>query len=110
MWGFYVPAFFANHAVAAVNSFCHTPRWPGGYRRYATTDASVNRPLLALLTLGMGWHNNHHRCATPARAGFAWYEVDPTYYALRFMQACRLIHSVKAALPDDVRREGGLAA
>lgn len=109
-WGFYVPAFLANHAVAAINSLGHSPRIPGGYRRFDTPDASVNRPLLALMTLGMGWHNNHHRYAVPARAGFAWYELDPVYYVLRLLEACRLISGVKAAIPAEVRRDGGLPA
>ncbi len=109
LWGFYVPAFLVNHATAAVNTLCHLRRIPGGYRRYDTADASVNRPLLALLTLGMGWHNNHHRCATPARAGFAWYEIDASYGVLRLLQALRVICDVKSAVPAEVRREGRIS-
>jgi stearoyl-CoA desaturase (delta-9 desaturase) len=106
LWGFYVPAFLANHAIAAVNTLGHSPRIFGGYRRYDTRDTSVNRPLLALATLGMGWHNNHHRCATAARAGFAWYEFDATYYVLCLLQALRLIRDLKGKVPREVLREG----
>lgn len=108
VWGFYAPCLLVVHATSLVNTLGHLPAIPGGYRRYATRDHSSNRPLIAVLTLGAGWHNNHHRYAAPARAGFAWYEYDPTYYVLRLLQALRVIHDVKSSLPPDVRREGGL--
>jgi stearoyl-CoA desaturase (delta-9 desaturase) len=53
-----------------------------GSRRYETTDASRNNPWLALLTMGEGWHNNHHRYMNSARQGFFWWEVDASYYVL----------------------------
>jgi stearoyl-CoA desaturase (Delta-9 desaturase) len=108
LWGFYVPACLANYATAAVNAFGHSTRVPGWYRRFATPDQSVNRPLLALITFGMGWHNNHHRYAAPARAGFAWYEVDVAYALLRVLLAIRLIREMKMEIPEDVLRDGHL--
>jgi stearoyl-CoA desaturase (delta-9 desaturase) len=108
LWGFYVPTCLVLHATSMINTFAHMPGLPGGYRRYQVPDNSVNRPLLAVLTLGGGFHNNHHRYAASARAGFAWYEIDLTYYALRAMQAVGLIRDVKSTLPDDVLVEGGL--
>lgn len=108
MWGFYVPSFLQVHAIASVNALCHLPGVPGGYRRFETDDSSINRPLLALVTFGAGFHNNHHRHAAVARAGFAWYEVDVTYALLRIMQALKIIHGVKAILPDNVLDEGRL--
>lgn len=109
LWGFYVPCFLVLHATSMINTLGHMPGLPGGYRRYDVADRSVNRPTLALLTLGAGFHNNHHRFGAVARAGFAWYEVDVSYWLLRAMQALRLIRDVKAAIPDDVLVEGGLA-
>jgi stearoyl-CoA desaturase (delta-9 desaturase) len=90
-----------------VNTFAHMPDFPGGYRRYDVDDRSVNRPLLALFTLGSGFHNNHHRYAAAARAGFAWYEIDLTYHALWLLQAVGVIRELKGALPDEVLVEGG---
>jgi stearoyl-CoA desaturase (delta-9 desaturase) len=84
------------------------PELPGGYRRYDVADHSVNRPMLALLTLGAGFHNNHHRFASAARAGFAWYEIDITYGILRAMACVGMIRDVKGSIPDDVLIEGGL--
>jgi stearoyl-CoA desaturase (Delta-9 desaturase) len=56
VWGFFVSSVLSHHATFLVNSVCHL--W--GRRRYATADASRNNLLVALLTLGEGWHNNHH--------------------------------------------------
>lgn len=108
LWGFYVPCFLVLHATSMINTFAHMPAIPGGYRRYDVEDRSVNRPALALLTLGGGFHNNHHRYGAAARAGFAWYEIDITYWVLRAMEAVGLIRGVKGAIPDDILIEGGL--
>jgi stearoyl-CoA desaturase (Delta-9 desaturase) len=106
LWGFFLPVTGVLLGVALVNSTCHMPRLPGGFRRYDTADQSVNRPLLALLTLGGGWHNNHHRYAAPARAGFMWWEVDVAYYVLRVLEALRVVRAVKGRIPADVLDDG----
>src|SRR5216684_1871378 len=64
-----------------INSLSHL----FGSRRYETTDTSRNNWLLALLTLGECWHNNHHHFMASARQGFFWWEIDITYYTLKFM-------------------------
>jgi stearoyl-CoA desaturase (delta-9 desaturase) len=110
LWGFYVSGAVALHGMALVNTIGHMPSFPGAHRRYALDNQSVNRVFLALLTMGAGWHNNHHRHASSARAGFAWYEFDLTYYILVLLQRLRLVSDVKGAIPDDVLVEGGLKA
>jgi stearoyl-CoA desaturase (Delta-9 desaturase) len=110
MWGFFLPTALGVQTVSMVNSIGHFRKLPGGYRRFDTEDDSMNRPLLALLTFGGGWHNNHHRYGASARAGFAWYEIDITWYILKLMAAIGLIHDLRDRLPDDVREEGGLGA
>ncbi len=67
------------HATFSINSLAHVV----GRRRYVTGDESRNNWLLALLTMGEGWHNNHHAYQVSVRQGFRWWEFDPTYYALR---------------------------
>lgn len=106
LWGFFLPVTAVLAGVALVNSTAHLPALPGGFRRYDTRDNSVNRPVLALVTLGGGWHNNHHRHAVVARAGFAWWELDVSYYVLRMMQALGIISDVKSNVPVEVLREG----
>ena len=54
-----------------------------GSRRFETTDTSRNNWVLALLTLGEGWHNNHHAYQSSCRQGLHWWEFDPTYYLVR---------------------------
>ena len=107
-WGFLLPVVANIHVFFAINSIAHTSKVPGGYRRYRTADCSRNRPVLAVLSLGAGWHNNHHRYPVPARAGFAWYEIDITYYILRMLNALCLIHHLKSRIPGDVLEEGGI--
>ncbi len=66
------------HATFCVNSVMHV--W--GTRPFATKDTSRNNALIALLVLGEGWHNNHHRYPGSARQGFHWWQVDVTWYVL----------------------------
>ncbi|WP_097461262.1 acyl-CoA desaturase [Mangrovitalea sediminis] len=87
LWGFFVSTVFLFHATVSINSLSHV--W--GSRRFETDDGSRNNIWLALITLGEGWHNNHHRWPQSARQGFRWWEIDMTYYLLWLMQKCRLI-------------------
>lgn len=79
------------HATFCVNSVMHV--W--GSRPFATRDGSRNSLLFALLTLGEGWHNNHHRYAASARQGFRWWEIDLSWYALLLLAACGLVSRMK---------------
>lgn len=75
------------HATFSINSLAHLT----GRRRYVTGDDSRNSWWLALLTMGEGWHNNHHAYQASVRQGFRWWEYDATYYALRVLAWCRLV-------------------
>jgi stearoyl-CoA desaturase (delta-9 desaturase) len=75
------------HGTFTINSLSHL----FGSRRYETPDTSRNNALLAVITMGEGWHNNHHHAPRSARSGFAWYELDPTWWMLIALQKCRLI-------------------
>lgn len=66
------------HATFTVNSLAHR----FGSRPFATKDGSRNNWFVALIMLGGGWHNNHHRYPQSVRQGLAWWELDPTYYSL----------------------------
>ncbi len=68
-------------ATFTVNSLAHI--W--GKRRYETTDASRNNVWLALLTMGEGWHNNHHHYMASCRQGFYWWEIDMSYYVIKML-------------------------
>ena len=62
LFGFVVPAALSLYMESNINVFCHTPEF--GYRNFETKDQSRNVPLLAWITWGQGWHNNHHEKAS----------------------------------------------
>jgi stearoyl-CoA desaturase (delta-9 desaturase) len=91
VWGFFVSTVFLLHATFCINSLAHV----FGGKRFATEDDSRNNWLLALLTLGEGWHNNHHRYAFSARQGFFWWEIDISYYVLKALSWTGLIWDLR---------------
>ena len=91
VWGFVISTVALWHGTFTINSLSHR----FGTRRYATADNSRNNVWLALLTLGEGWHNNHHQYSSSARQGFRWWEIDITYYLLRGLQFCGLIWDIR---------------
>ena len=91
IWGFLVPTIILYHATFAVNSIAHI----FGSRRYETKDESKNNFWLALVTLGEGWHNNHHFFPGSARQGFFKGEIDLTYYALRILSFIGLVKDLR---------------
>jgi stearoyl-CoA desaturase (delta-9 desaturase) len=104
LWGYVVSTFALTHATFAINSVAHVL----GSRRYETSDTSRNNWWLALLTFGEGWHNNHHRSMSSARQGFAWWEVDITFYVLQVLSWIGIIWDVRSS-PETKRgsREKG---
>jgi len=91
IWGFFVSTVLLYHGTFTINSLSHR----FGSQRYATGDDSRNHFWLALLTLGEGWHNNHHYYATSARQGFYWWELDLAYYALWSLSKLGLVWDLK---------------
>ena len=94
-WSGLVVGFFGStvvlwHATFSVNSFAHL----FGRRRYATTDSSRNNWVIAALTLGEGWHNNHHHYPRSARQGFRWWEIDASFQILRVLSALRVVRGL----------------
>lgn len=79
LWGYLVSTVVLYHITFCINSMAHL--W--GTRRFATKDGSRNNPLLAVLTLGEGWHNNHHYSPGSCRQGLRFWEIDLTFYVLR---------------------------
>jgi stearoyl-CoA desaturase (delta-9 desaturase) len=87
------------HATFAINSVAHL----AGRRRYVTGDDSRNNWWLAIVTLGEGWHNNHHAYQSSVRQGFRWWEWDPTFYALKALSWLGLVWNLRSP-PDAVIR------
>jgi stearoyl-CoA desaturase (delta-9 desaturase) len=90
--GFFISTVILYHTTFAINSFCHM----FGKRRYETGEESKNSLWLALLTMGEGWHNNHHHYPLSCRQGFFWYEIDLTYYVLCGLSKLGIVWDLKA--------------
>ena len=77
-YGYFLSTVLLWHGTFSINSVMHLV----GRRVYATTDDSRNSFFFSLVTMGEGWHNNHHWAPGSAAQGFRWWEVDPSYYLL----------------------------
>ncbi len=92
LWGIFLRQVFGWHSTWLVNSATHL--W--GTRRFDTHDDSRNNGLIAALTFGEGWHNNHHANPRSAKHGLTWYEFDPNWLQIRFLEKIGLIQKVHA--------------
>jgi stearoyl-CoA desaturase (delta-9 desaturase) len=90
----------ALHGASAINYFCHK----GRNRRYETSDTSSNNFVMALITFGEGWHNNHHHYPNTARAGFFWWEWDPVYYFLKLLAGLGVVWDVRG-VPEKIKND-----
>lgn len=95
IWGFFISTVVVYHVTFSVNSLSH--RW--GRRPHQTTDDSRNNRLVALLALGEGWHNNHHRFPGAARHGFRRSQIDVTHFFLRVMRRLGLVWDLRPVPP-----------
>jgi stearoyl-CoA desaturase (delta-9 desaturase) len=89
--GFFWSTVLVYHATFCINSLAHVR----GRRRYVTGDDSRNNWLLALFTMGEGWHNNHHAYQSSVRQGFRWWEIDATFYLLKALSWTGLVWDLK---------------
>jgi len=89
--GFFLSTVMLWHTTFLVNSMSHLV----GTRRFATDDSSRNNVFVALLTMGEGWHNNHHHIQSSARQGFKWWEIDVTYYILKLLSVFHIVWDLK---------------
>jgi stearoyl-CoA desaturase (delta-9 desaturase) len=99
--GFVWSTVLLYHGTFFINSLAHVH----GSQRYVTGDDSRNNWWLAVITLGEGWHNNHHAYQRSTRQGFRWYEVDPTFYALKALSWTGLVWELGEPPADVVENE-----
>ena len=90
LWGVVVRTVYVWHITWLVNSASH--RW--GYRSYGTNDMSRNNWVVAMLTNGEGWHNNHHAAPRACSQGHRWWELDLTFTFVRLLQMIGLAWDV----------------
>ena len=107
VWGYVVPTVVLMHVTFLVNSVAHGKALRA--RPFDTRDRSRNIWWLALVTMGEGWHNNHHRHASSARLGFEWWQLDLAYHGLRLLECAGLVSELKRP-PASVRDRGTACA
>jgi stearoyl-CoA desaturase (delta-9 desaturase) len=99
--GFFLSTVFLYHGTFFINSLAHVH----GSQRYVTGDDSRNNWWLALITLGEGWHNNHHAYQRSTRQGFRWYEIDITFYVLKALSWAGAVWDLGQPPAEVVRNE-----
>ena len=97
VWGFVISTVFLFHATCYTNSLAHK----FGTKRYVTGDDSRNNLFISLITLGEGWHNNHHHYPSSVNQGFYWWEIDITFWILKFLSWLGIIWDLKK-VPENI--------
>ena len=107
IWGVFVRTVVVWHITWSVNSAAHL--W--GYRNYETGERSRNNWVVAILTSGEGWHNNHHADPRSARHGHRWWEIDLIFGFIRLLESlglarnvCRLNQQLTVTISDKKRK------
>ena len=106
VWAGLVRIFCFEHATFAVNSVCHT----FGRRTYEARDESRNNWVVALLTFGEGWHNNHHAFPRSARHGLERFQIDVSWLVIRGLERARLARGLRLPTPAQQARVARTAA
>ncbi len=91
VYGFLLSTVLLWHGTFMINSLMHL----FGRRVYDTNDDSRNSFVFAVLTMGEGWHNNHHYYPGTAAQGFRWWQIDPTYYLLRLLETMGIVRDLR---------------
>jgi stearoyl-CoA desaturase (delta-9 desaturase) len=100
-WWYCLSTVALMHGTFTINSLSHV----FGKRRFATTDDSRNNWLLAIVTMGEGWHNNHHRYQSSTNQGFYWWEYDFTFYILKALSVVGVVWDLRKP-PQKILDEG----
>jgi stearoyl-CoA desaturase (delta-9 desaturase) len=103
VWGALVRTVIVWHITWTVNSLSHV----FGYQTYATGEESRNNWFVALITVGEGWHNNHHEDPSSASNQHKWWEFDISYYEIKLLEKLGLATNVIPAMP---KRQANRAA
>ncbi len=90
-WGFFTSTTLLYHGTFCINSLSHLI----GKKRFDTGDDSRNSLILSIITMGEGWHNNHHRFPFSERQGIYWWEIDPTHYVLKVFSWMGLVWDIQ---------------
>lgn len=108
LWGGFLRLVVTHHATFSVNSMAHR----FGAAVYDGSTSARDNWLVALLTLGEGYHSFHHRFAGDYRNGIRWYQWDPAKWFIRLLEfvglASRLRWTVAPRI-EQARMQAALA-
>lgn len=95
-WGAMLCAGFLRlvlqwHATFSINSLAHML----GTQPYSTACTARDSWITAMVTLGEGYHNYHHRFPGDYRNGVRWYHFDPTKWFLYVAAKLRLVRDLR---------------
>ncbi len=97
-WGGLVRSFLVLNATQSINSLGHL----FGRQPFRSNDRSTNNAFVSLVTLGEGWHNNHHAFPSSAIQGLRWWQLDPQAWCIRLLQLLGLAWDVRRPTPEQV--------
>lgn len=100
IWGGAIRLLLGFNHTFCVNSLCHL--WGG--RMFETPEKSRNNGLVAFLTLGEGWHNNHHAFPSSAQFGMKWWQFDPGWWFIQTLDRLGLAWDVKVPSQQEKER------
>ncbi|HEX8441142.1 acyl-CoA desaturase [Archangium sp.] len=98
VWGGFVRYYLVQQISFAINSVGHTV----GVRPLGSRDYSRNNVVMAVLTLGAGWHNNHHAFPGSARVDFRWWQVDLGGLLIRLLARLGLAWDIRQPSPEAI--------
>jgi fatty-acid desaturase len=103
IWGVFVRTVVVWHITWSVNSAAHL--W--GYRSYETGEQSRNNWVVAFISNGEGWHNNHHADPRSARHGHRQWEIDVVFVTIWILERAGLAADVWRPNPRLASLSGG---
>lgn len=106
VWGIFARLVVCYHSTWLVNSAAHM--W--GYKNFEVGDKATNNWIVALLSWGEGWHNNHHAYGDSVRAGFRFWEIDITYMVIRLLKFFGLAYDLKYTMPGQAKEPAAYPA
>jgi len=93
VYGYFLSTVLLWHGTFTINSLMHL----FGRRVFPTADQSRNSMIFALITMGEGWHNNHHYYPISAAQGFTWWQVDMSFSLLWLGEKIGLVTGLRRA-------------
>ena len=91
---------FQWHATFSINSVAHSI----GKQPYDTESTSRDSWITAIITLGEGYHNFHHRFQGDYRNGVRWFHLDPTKWFVFSMSKIGVTRDLRRVSQEAIQR------